>query len=402
MAHRTRLDHRHHRGHGLHLLGIAAALHQLPGVLHHVVLRRHQRRHARLLCGSQDLGDEYVQVCLELYVQEPERIDSGDLRVSLFRLFHSVWTIVNAKFGAASPHESTEPGDRLEKGLQELAPLDRPVLLLKALEGFNTETVAHILNLTVPQVEEGLARAQQHLRKWSSVDILIIEDERIIAFELEELVREMGHRVVGTARREREAQVLARFHGGVGLPSSTENEDYGARRTTGAEAKAAIGRLVAQAQTPLRTVDLDVLDSENAHTYWARAHKHDTVLNLNFAGDGLDAFCRVLEAWVAHMLEVRVGIEPVQQITDERWVWHVGLDKEASRLLDDLWHGAEVGEARLARLLSLFRLEFKDPSVMIAGIQGRPVYLALMMTEDKRLKLKPQNLLLNLPLAERA
>jgi DNA-directed RNA polymerase specialized sigma24 family protein len=167
------------------------------------------RRHARLLCGSQDLGDEYVQVCLELYVQEPERIDSGDLRVSLFRLFHSVWTIVNAKFGAASPHESTEPGDRLEKGLQELAPLDRPVLLLKALEGFNTETVAHILNLTVPQVEEGLARAQQHLRKWSSVDILIIEDERIIAFELEELVREMGHRVVGTARREREALAQA-------------------------------------------------------------------------------------------------------------------------------------------------------------------------------------------------
>jgi hypothetical protein len=163
-----------------------------------------------------------------------------------------------------------------------------------------------------------------------------------------------------------------------------------------------LGRLVAQAQTPLRTVDLDVLDSENAATYWARAHRHDTVLNLNFAGDGLDAFCRVLEAWVAHMLDVRVRIEPVQQITDERWVWHVGLDREGSRLLDDLWHGEEVGEARLARLLSLFRLEFQDPSVMIADIQGRPVYLALMMTEDKRLKLKPQNLLLNLPLAERA
>jgi hypothetical protein len=163
-----------------------------------------------------------------------------------------------------------------------------------------------------------------------------------------------------------------------------------------------LGRLVAQAQTPLRTVDLDVLDQDNADTYWGRAHKHDTVLNLNFAGDGLDAFCRVLEAWVRHMLDVRVSIQPVQQITDERWVWHVGLDREASRLLDDLWHGEDVGEARLARLLSLFRLDFQDPSVMIADIQGRPVYLALMMTEDKRLKLKPQNLLLNLPLSERA
>jgi hypothetical protein len=91
----------------------------------------------------------------------------------------------------------------------------------------------------------------------------------------------------------------------------------------------------------------------------------------------------------------------VQQISDDRWVWHVGLDREASRLLDDLWHGVEVGEARLARLLSLFRLEFRDSSVMVPELAGRPVYLALMMTADKRLKLKPQNLLLNLPLAER-
>lgn len=163
-----------------------------------------------------------------------------------------------------------------------------------------------------------------------------------------------------------------------------------------------LGRLVQQAQTPLRTVDLDVLDTDNAEIYWDRADRFDTVLNLNFASAGLDAFCRVLERWVRHFLDVRVSIQPVQQITDERWVWHVGLDREASRLLDDLWSGEDVGEARLARLLSLFRLEFQDPSVMVREIAGRPVYLALMMTEDKRLKLKPQNLLMNLPLGERA
>jgi len=163
-----------------------------------------------------------------------------------------------------------------------------------------------------------------------------------------------------------------------------------------------LGRLVAQAQTPLRTVDLDVLDEDNAAIYWARADNFDTVLNLNFASSGLDAFCRLLEHWVRHFLDVRVSIQPVQQITDERWVWHVGLDREASRLLDDLWNGVDVDEARLARLLSLFRLDFQDPSVMVPEIAGRPVYLAAMMTEDKRLKLKPQNLLVNLPLAERA
>jgi len=164
----------------------------------------------------------------------------------------------------------------------------------------------------------------------------------------------------------------------------------------------ALGELVSQVQTPLRTLDLDVLTEENAALYWGRAEAYDTVLNLNFASAGLDAFCRMLEAWVAHMLQVRVSVQPVQKITDSRWVWHAGLDREASRLLDDLWNGAEVDEGRLARLLSLFRLEFADPSVMPSKIAGRPVYLALMMDERKRLKLKPQNLLVNLPLAERA
>lgn len=162
-----------------------------------------------------------------------------------------------------------------------------------------------------------------------------------------------------------------------------------------------LGRLVSQAQTPLRMVDLDVLTEENARLYWGRSERHDTVLNLNFAGPGLDAFGRVLEAWVRHMLDVGVRIEPVQRITDSQWVWHIGLDTEASRLLDDLWHGRDVDEARLARLLSLFRLTFDDPGLMPRSIAGRPVYLALMMRDDKRLRLKPQNLLVNLPLAER-
>ena len=163
-----------------------------------------------------------------------------------------------------------------------------------------------------------------------------------------------------------------------------------------------LGRLVAESQTPLRTVDLDVLDENNAELYWQRDERHDTVLNLNFAGNGLDAFCRVLEAWVAHFLKVGVSIQPVQEIYDERWVWHNGLDSEATRLLYDLYEGNEVGEARLARLLSLFRLDFRDPKEMREDIAGRPVYLALSMDENSILRLKPQNLLVNLPLARSA
>jgi len=94
-----------------------------------------------------------------------------------------------------------------------------------------------------------------------------------------------------------------------------------------------------------------------------------------------------------------VAIQPVQQIRDERWVWHVGLDAEASALLNDLYEGRTVDDTRRARLLTLFRLDFRNPGDMLARVRGRPVYLGLAMTGAGRVKLKPQNLLVNLPLA---
>lgn len=161
-----------------------------------------------------------------------------------------------------------------------------------------------------------------------------------------------------------------------------------------------LGQLIAEAQTPLRTVELDVLSEDNADLYWTRDQRHDTVMNLNFAGDGLDALCRVLETWIRHFLDVGVSIQPVQQITDEKWVWHIGLEAEGTKLLNDLYNGVEVGEARMAHLLALFRMDFQDPQVMVPAIAGRPVYLALAMNQDQVVRLKPQNLLVNLPLAE--
>ncbi|MGQ9365553.1 DUF6352 family protein [Azospirillum sp. ST 5-10] len=160
-----------------------------------------------------------------------------------------------------------------------------------------------------------------------------------------------------------------------------------------------LGRLVVEAGTAPRSVDLDVLDERSQEAYWARSGRYDTVLDITFGAAGLDALARVLEAWVAHFLAVRVSIQPVQTIRDERWVWHVGLDAEGSAILNDLYHGAAVEEERLARVLALFRLEFADPAAMRADIAGRPVYLALAMTADRRVRLKPQNLLVNLPLA---
>jgi hypothetical protein len=163
-----------------------------------------------------------------------------------------------------------------------------------------------------------------------------------------------------------------------------------------------LGRLLVQSEVPLKSVELDVLDETNAALYWARSDRFDTVLDLGFTRPGLDALCRVLEAWVRHFTASAVSIQPVREIKDERWVWHTGLDAEASAILNDLWQGHEVGEERQARLLALFRLEFKDPTDMLERVRGRPVYLGLAMTPSQRLRLKPQNLLLNLPLARPA
>jgi hypothetical protein len=152
-------------------------------------------------------------------------------------------------------------------------------------------------------------------------------------------------------------------------------------------------------EAPARLVELDVLDDAHAAAYWARSDRFDTVLDIGFARPGLDALCRVLEAWVRHFLAAEVSIQPVQSIRDERWIWHVGLDAEASAILNDLYDGRAVDEARLYRLLSLFRLEFQDPALMLPRLAGRPVYLGMAMTPANVLRLKPQNLLVNLPLA---
>ena len=162
-----------------------------------------------------------------------------------------------------------------------------------------------------------------------------------------------------------------------------------------------LGRLIVESNTPVRSVDLDVLTEKTAAEYWGRDEKHDTVLELTFGRAGLDALARVMEAWIRHFLQITVSIQPVSQIQDDKWVWHTGLDAESSAIMNDLYNGKTVDDERMAQIIALFRLEFAEPSVMQAAIQGRPVYLGLARDKNDRLKLKPQNLLVNLPLAER-
>ena len=175
-----------------------------------------------------------------------------------------------------------------------------------------------------------------------------------------------------------------------------------------------MGRLLAQNNAPMRAVNLAVLTDASAQAYWESGERHTFLLDLTHevtndlshgltftltrARSGLTALARVLEKWIAHFLGVQVRIRPEQKIEDPNWRWHVGLDVESTALLNDLYEGHPVETARMQRLLSLFRLEFADPLEMRADVVGKPVYLALSMTADKVVKLKPQNLLINLPL----
>ena len=159
-----------------------------------------------------------------------------------------------------------------------------------------------------------------------------------------------------------------------------------------------LGELLKKQNTPTRSVDLDVLSVDNKDLYWQRDERHDFAVSLNRGQPALDSLMRVLEKWVKHFLGVEVEIKHRREVDDKNWVWHVGLDATASGVLNDLYNNQTVDGERMNRLLCLFELRFKNPADMRTNIAGKPVYLAMAMDTDNKLKLKPQNLLLNLPL----
>jgi hypothetical protein len=162
-----------------------------------------------------------------------------------------------------------------------------------------------------------------------------------------------------------------------------------------------VGRLLRTQGTPTPAVKMDVLSNENAPIYFLRDELHAYVLDLSPASQGARALAEVLERWVAHLAGVEVSIEPLARIDDARWRWHVGLDTDASAILNALYRGETVAPADLERLALLFRLEFRDSREASPELAGRPVYLGLACRPDRTLKVKPQNLLLNLPFTAR-
>ena len=176
-----------------------------------------------------------------------------------------------------------------------------------------------------------------------------------------------------------------------------------------------MGRLLLQSGALQPSLEMQMLTVDNAALYWAQSDRYQFLLDLTHeltqdlshgltlrmtrARSGLKALSRVLERWVAHFLGVQVHIEPVHQIIDSAWRWHVGLDVESTAILNDLYQDRPVEAERMARLVSLFTLTFANPAETRADVAGKPVYLGLATNAEGMVRIKPQNLLLNLPLA---
>ncbi len=150
----------------------------------------------------------------------------------------------------------------------------------------------------------------------------------------------------------------------------------------------------------MRSIDLDVLYEENAEMYWTKDEDHDFAIQLNFGQAPINHFCRVLEKWIEHFLGVKVRITPMQQITDPKWSWHVGLDASATHILNQLYNKEQLDSGDLEKIICLFRLDFIDEAAVAGAQAGKPVYMGIAMNDEKQLKLKPQNILFNLPLAK--
>ena len=160
-----------------------------------------------------------------------------------------------------------------------------------------------------------------------------------------------------------------------------------------------VGRLLRQQDVAMPSVKMDVLNAENAPFYFMRDELYSFALDITPGRDGARALATVLERWVSHMAGVEVAIEPVARIDDERWRWHAGLDADSTAILNGLYRGEEIDPAELERIAALFRLTFHDPSDALPELGGHPVYLGIACRPDRTLKMKPQNLLVNLPLA---
>jgi CheY-like chemotaxis protein len=173
------------------------------------------RRYARALTGTQGHGDAFVKATLEAIVAAPNEFPRDvDPRLGLYRTFHAIWSSANIEDG---PEEldGDNPADIAKARLARITPLSRQALLLTAMEGFTPEDAGYLIGASAEDVERLVSEALAEIERQTRAEVLIIEDEPIIAMDIETIVRDLGHTVTGVAvtRDEAVAQAMARRPG---------------------------------------------------------------------------------------------------------------------------------------------------------------------------------------------
>jgi CheY-like chemotaxis protein len=166
------------------------------------------RRFSRALSGSQKSGDSYVEALLETIVVDPSAVsDADDPRVALYGLLCGLWESITLNLTAGEPTDQWERAAQAK--LANIGPRPRQAFLLTAVEGFSVAEAAHILRTDEAGVAALLDEAAREIGAMMATDVLIIEDEPLIAMDIEDIVTRLGHRVTGVARTRTEAVRLA-------------------------------------------------------------------------------------------------------------------------------------------------------------------------------------------------
>ncbi|KIN62940.1 Two-component response regulator [Sulfitobacter noctilucicola] len=163
------------------------------------------RRFSRAMTGSQQSGDTFAAATLEAILADRSVLDGQDVKTGLFKVLYSIWA------SAGAPVEEGEHGARAkaQRRLASLTNNSREALLLHTVEGFSFSEVGTIIGVDQSEAEELISIARREMADSASGSVMIIEDEAIIAMDIESIVAEMGHRVTGIARTRDEAIALA-------------------------------------------------------------------------------------------------------------------------------------------------------------------------------------------------
>jgi CheY-like chemotaxis protein len=162
------------------------------------------RRFARALCGSQEAGDAYIVVMLEALVADRSLYDASlPHRVAAYSTLLKIWSSVPVNQKAMSAEAG--PIGVADRRIDTLAPASRQAFLLAGLEDFSSAEIALMMQRTEEEVLTLIDEASREIATQIAARIMIIEDEPLIAMDIESLVTDLGHEVVGIAATRKEA-----------------------------------------------------------------------------------------------------------------------------------------------------------------------------------------------------